>query len=138
MTAYPRSPSLSAVEGRLPRGIGVERLRAEPQPPGTEFLDAETKRQKSSFKRANACRDKIRKLNGRKSRQKRPIWRRTGNVRFARARTWDPLIKTKLSLYCRTGLRSARRDTPFYHCRLGTENVVRIVVQTILDQDQAD
>jgi hypothetical protein len=55
-----------------------------------------------------------------------------------RARTWDPLIKTKLSLYCRTGLRSARRDTPFYHCRLGTENVVRIVVQKILDQDQAD
>jgi hypothetical protein len=32
-------------------------LRAQPQPPGTEFLDAETKRQKSSFKRANARRD---------------------------------------------------------------------------------
>jgi hypothetical protein len=94
----------AAVEGRLPRGIGVERLRDPPtewsrqfealglnpewcsrgpvegpdyggslvgiplggecsavqlraQPPGTEFLDAETKRQKSSFKRANARRD---------------------------------------------------------------------------------
>jgi hypothetical protein len=32
-------------------------LRARPRPPGTEFLDAETKRQKSSFKRANARRD---------------------------------------------------------------------------------
>src|SRR5258705_13848956 len=32
-------------------------LRAGPQPPGTEFLDAETKRQESSFKRANAGRD---------------------------------------------------------------------------------
>src|SRR5258706_10345725 len=30
---------------------------AQPRPPGTEFLDAETKRQKSSFKRANARRD---------------------------------------------------------------------------------
>ena len=32
-------------------------LRARVRLPGTEFLDAETKRQKSSFKRANACRD---------------------------------------------------------------------------------
>ena len=60
--------------------------------------------QKSSFKRTNACRHKIRKLNGRKSRQKGPIWRRTGNVRFARAgwwrtraRTWDPLMKSQLN-----------------------------------------
>src|SRR5258708_32087119 len=30
---------------------------AQPWPPGTEILDAETKRQKSSFKRANARRD---------------------------------------------------------------------------------
>src|SRR6266403_521827 len=30
---------------------------AQPRPPGTEILDAETKRQKSSFKRANARRD---------------------------------------------------------------------------------
>src|SRR5258708_33731057 len=30
---------------------------AQPRPPGTEFLDAETKRQKSSFKPANARRD---------------------------------------------------------------------------------
>ena len=33
------------------------KLRAQPQLPGTEFLDAETKRQKSSFKRANARKD---------------------------------------------------------------------------------
>ena len=48
--------------------------------PGTEFLDAETRRLKSSFKRVNARRDKICKLNGRKSRQQRPIWRRAGGV----------------------------------------------------------
>src|SRR4051812_14711288 len=49
---------------------------AQPRLPGTEFLDAETKRQKSSFKRANACRDQIQELSGQKSAQKRPIWRR--------------------------------------------------------------
>jgi len=32
-------------------------LRARPQPPGTEFLDAETKRQKSPLKSANTRRD---------------------------------------------------------------------------------
>src|ERR1700680_1492618 len=32
-------------------------LRAQSRPPGTEFLDAETRRQKWSFKRANARRD---------------------------------------------------------------------------------
>src|ERR1700738_5448883 len=32
-------------------------LRAQSRPPGTEFLDAETRRQKRSFKRANARRD---------------------------------------------------------------------------------
>jgi hypothetical protein len=32
-------------------------LRAQAQPPGTEFLDAETERQKSPLKRANARRD---------------------------------------------------------------------------------
>src|SRR6478735_6499030 len=37
---------------------------------------------------------KIRELSGRKSPQKRPIWRRIGNVWFARARTWDPMIKS--------------------------------------------
>src|SRR5260370_23972737 len=61
---------------------------AEPRPPGTEFLDAETKRQKSSFKRANARRDQIRELSGRKSPQKRAIQRRAGNVRFAETGWW--------------------------------------------------
>src|ERR1700738_1266181 len=32
-------------------------LRAQSRPPGTEFLDAETRRQKRSFKRAHARRD---------------------------------------------------------------------------------
>ncbi len=35
------------------RGI----LRPKTQPPGTKFLDAETKRQKSCRKNVNACRD---------------------------------------------------------------------------------
>ena len=56
----------AAVEGCLPRGIGIERLRDPPaevqsrarsRPPGTEFLDAETKRQKPSTKGANSGRD---------------------------------------------------------------------------------
>ncbi len=38
-------------------GFSRARLRAQPRPPGTEFLDAETKRQKPSFERANADRD---------------------------------------------------------------------------------
>jgi hypothetical protein len=33
-------------------------LRAQVRPPGTEFLDAETERQKSPAERANAHRDK--------------------------------------------------------------------------------
>src|SRR6266566_5296560 len=36
---------------------GAIQLRVQPRPPGTEFLEAETKRQKSSSKRANARRD---------------------------------------------------------------------------------
>src|SRR5258705_4132691 len=55
---------------------------------GTEFLDAETGRQKSSRKRANACRDKVREANGRKSPQKRPIWRRLGKGWFAETGWW--------------------------------------------------
>src|SRR6266404_2708341 len=73
----------AAVEGRLPRGTSIERLRdlAQPKisnysnakgrftgacavgldaqgwPPGTEFLDAETGRQKSPPKWVNAGRD---------------------------------------------------------------------------------
>jgi len=39
------------------RGASPVQLRVQARPPGTESLDAETKRQKSSFKRANARRD---------------------------------------------------------------------------------
>src|SRR6266404_4619039 len=59
-----------------------------PPPSGTDFLDAETKRQKSSFKRANARRDQNRELRDRKSRQKRPVWRHLGNLRFAETGWW--------------------------------------------------
>src|SRR6267143_974138 len=55
---------------------------------GTEFLDAETGRQKSSRKRANACRDKVREASGRKSPQKRPFWRRLGKGWFAETGWW--------------------------------------------------
>src|SRR5882724_10908624 len=50
---------------------------------GTEFLDAETGRQKSSRKGAHDCRDKVREASGRKSPQKRPFWRRLGQGWFA-------------------------------------------------------
>src|SRR5258708_28563249 len=38
-------------------GCSAVQFRAEPQPPGTEFLDAETQRQKSQPKSVNARRD---------------------------------------------------------------------------------
>src|SRR5260221_1864012 len=50
----PRPPDRSPA---FPPGCRVVQPCAQPRPPGTEFLDAETKRQKSSFKRANARRD---------------------------------------------------------------------------------
>src|SRR5258707_11949575 len=37
--------------------VGAAGVRARARPPGTEFLDAETRRQKESLKRANARRD---------------------------------------------------------------------------------
>jgi hypothetical protein len=39
-------------------GASMVELRAQARPPGTEFLDAETGRQKSPLRRANAHRDK--------------------------------------------------------------------------------
>ena len=55
---------------------------------GTEFLDAETGRQKPPLNARTSAETKIRELSGRKSPQKRPIWRRIGNVWFARAGWW--------------------------------------------------
>src|SRR5258707_15249494 len=48
-----------APDHRRVRRLGCSAVQpcAQPRPPGTEILDAETKRQKSSFKRANARRD---------------------------------------------------------------------------------
>jgi hypothetical protein len=60
----------------------------KPRLPGTEFFDAETERQKSPLKRANVNRDQNPGREGRKSPQKRPIWRRIGNVRFAETGWW--------------------------------------------------
>ena len=56
--------------------------------PGTEFLDAETGHQKSSRKSVNTCRDQSSGIGRPKSPQKRPIWRRIGNVRFAETGWW--------------------------------------------------
>ncbi len=54
-----RSRALSNRRGKEPVNSGCSAVQpcAQPRPPGTEILDAETKRQKSSFKRANARRD---------------------------------------------------------------------------------
>jgi len=64
------------------------RLRAQHGSPGTEFLDAETERQKPPPKGTNARRDKNRGIEWQKSPQKRPIWRRLRIMRFARAGWW--------------------------------------------------
>ena len=61
---------------------------ARTRPPGTEFLDAETGPQISPPKWVSARRDKIREMSGRKSPQKRPIWRCAGNTRFSRTGWW--------------------------------------------------
>src|SRR5204863_3495167 len=69
-------------------GASAVGLRAQARPPGTEFLDAETGRQKSSPKCPTATETKIRELSGRKSPQKRPILRRIENARFAETGWW--------------------------------------------------
>src|SRR6476659_8552302 len=51
-----REPELRQRKTRNTASTAV-RLRAQPRPPGTEFLDAETGRQKSPQRRLNACRD---------------------------------------------------------------------------------
>jgi hypothetical protein len=70
------------------RRSSAVKLRAQARPPGTEFLDAETGRQKSPPKCANAHGDQNPEVSGRKSPQKRPIRRRTGNGRFAETGWW--------------------------------------------------
>src|SRR6266446_8750505 len=95
--ARTQSGIATAPDSRIPDcGSAKPRLRAlKAQPPGTEFLDAETGRQNSRQNARTPGETKIREMSGRKSPQKRPIWCRIGNVRFARtrARTRDPLIK---------------------------------------------
>jgi site-specific DNA recombinase len=102
----------AAVEGRLPRGIGIERLRDPPTEWSRQFealgLNPEIRsdfaltagsrernfwmqRQGAKNRHQNArapTETKIRELSGRKSPQKRPIWRPTGNVRFAETGWW--------------------------------------------------
>ena len=52
--------------------------------PGTEFLDAETERKKWPPNARTPTETKIQEVSGRKSRQKRPIWRCAGNTRFCK------------------------------------------------------
>ena len=51
------------------------------------WMQRRSAKNRHSNARTNA-ETKIRELGGRNSRQERPIWRRTGNVRFARAGWW--------------------------------------------------
>src|SRR5258707_2976965 len=74
----PRS-RISAVQTRNAAATAPG-LRAQARPAGTEFLDAETGRQKSSTNARTPTETKIQELSTRKSAQKRPIWRRVGNA----------------------------------------------------------
>src|SRR5258707_14950091 len=85
-SAGPRS-RISAVQTRNAAATAPG-LRAQARPPGTEFLDAETGRQKSSTNARTPTETKIQELSTRKSAQKRPIWRRVGNAWFARTGWW--------------------------------------------------
>src|SRR6266849_10650479 len=64
---------------------------------GTEFLDAETGRQKSSRKGRTPAETKVREASGRKSPQKRPIWRRLGKGWFAETGWWGAQSDTNPS-----------------------------------------
>src|SRR6267378_5045249 len=88
----------AAVQDPNYSGPKVGRSNFAPWLLGTEFLDAETGRQKSSRKRANACRDQS---PGSKwpeiPAEARVDWGKGGLRRLdggrTRARTWDPMIK---------------------------------------------
>jgi hypothetical protein len=56
--------------------------------PGTEFLDAEKRHQNPNSNARAPAETKIRKMSGRKSPQKVPVWRWLGSVRFAKTRWW--------------------------------------------------
>src|SRR6266446_1465622 len=88
--ARTQSGIATAPDSRIPDcGSANPRLRAlKAQPPGTEFLDAETGRQNSRQNARTPGETKIREMSGRKSPQKRPIWCRIGNVRFAETGWW--------------------------------------------------
>ena len=68
-----RRPGLAEGQPRDPKvgitGASAVELRAQAWSPGTEFLDAETGRQKSPPKRVITHRDKIRELSGRTPRR---------------------------------------------------------------------
>ena len=72
----PKTPDQAAAQKLESRPHMRFRLRAQHGSPGTEFLDAETERQKPPPKGTNARRDKNRGIEWQKSPQKRPIWRR--------------------------------------------------------------
>ena len=90
---------------------------AELQLPGTEFwMQRRSAKNRHSNTRTHA-ETKICELGGRKSRQKRPIWRRSGNVRFARDGWWRcyervsatqfPAIRENNREFCEIGVRGA-------------------------------
>src|SRR6267154_722441 len=92
--ARTQSGIATAPDSRIPDcGSAKPRIRAlKAQPPGTEFLDAETGRQNSRQNARTPGETKIREMSGRKSPQKRPIWRRIGNAWFARNLRGHPQV----------------------------------------------
>src|SRR6266404_4751967 len=106
--ARTQSGIATAPDSRIPDcGSAKPRLRRlKAQPPGTEFLDAETGRQNSRQIALAPGETKIREMSGRKSPQKRPIWRRIGNVRFAETGWWcaqSDANRSPLDIRLRTG-----------------------------------
>ena len=63
-------------------------LRAQSPLLGTEFLDAETGRQKSSLRLSNAHRDKNLRIERPEIPAETPYWRRIRKVRFAKTGWW--------------------------------------------------
>src|ERR1035437_2760286 len=85
-------------------------LRAQSRPPGTEFLDAETRRQKWSFKRANARRDQKPRIEWPEIPAKTPYLGSSQECSVCKGwvvgapGTWDPMIKSYLDYYNRRDL----------------------------------
>ena len=91
LTALPAAPDREASD--RPRGIAFEsavgrRRPAEPLPPGTEFLDAETAGPKSTRETVIVGRDRERSNTRQESPRKRPLFDRRRFPRFGKTGWW--------------------------------------------------